>query len=222
MRLLKNRTQNNKLRAIAMLLVMCCLCCAMLSYRVANAHCSSYIFLAWNLLLAIIPLGIAYYLYSYDQRYPGRYFLIIALALLWLLFLPNAPYIITDFVHLRTRPNIPLWYDVMLLFAFSVTGLIAGLISLYFIHEVVELLVNKLTGWLFIGLATVLCGFGVYLGRVVRFNSWDLFTNTWHLLKISILKTGDKTAMGMTLIVALFMLFSYSLFYAIISIKNTK
>lgn len=222
MKLLHTIIQNNKLRAITMLLVMSCLCCIMLCIRMYFTHSIYFLFLVWNLFLAIVPLGIAYYLYKCYQRYRGRYFLLVALALLWLLFLPNAPYIITDFVHLHSRPYIPLWFDVMLIFSFSITGLIAGLISLYFIHEVVELLINKITGWIFIGITTFLCGYGVYLGRVLRCNSWDLFTNTGQLLKIAILKTSDKTAIGMTLIVALFMLFTYSLFYSIISIRKTE
>jgi uncharacterized membrane protein len=101
---------------------------------------------------------------------------------LWLLFLPNAPYIVTDFLHLKHKPPVPLWFDLVLLFSFAGTGLLLGLLSL---HNMQQALTARLSArwaqWL-IGGAIALSGFGIWLGRFQRWNSWDIFTRPDALL----------------------------------------
>ncbi len=128
-----------------------------------------YTFLVWNLFLAAVPLGVACWLSYVRQRMVG-------LGLLggWLLFFPNAPYVFTDFIHLSPYGRAPLWFDVLLLASFALTALWLGLVSLHLVHEWIERHVSPLAGWAVVLLACPLAGFGVYLGRFGRWNSWDL------------------------------------------------
>ena len=94
---------------------------------------------------------------------------------MWLAFFPNAPYILTDFLHLGSMGDIvPGWYDVLLLYWFAWTGLILGIVSLYLMQEIVTRGLGTAAGWVFVVVAAGLGSFGIYLGRFLRWNSWDL------------------------------------------------
>jgi uncharacterized membrane protein len=94
-----------------------------------------------------------------------------------LLFFPNAPYIITDIIHLSFRHGVPLWYDAALLFIAALTGLWIGCISLLQMEDIWRQRYPKINSALFIIGVLLLSGFGIYLGRVLRFNSWDVLQN---------------------------------------------
>lgn len=131
----------------------------------------SYWFLAWNLFLAAIPYGLSLLMRRGQKRWIQG-----ILLFFWLMFLPNAPYIITDLLHLRPRPPIPLWYDAITIFSFAWTGLIFGYLSLIRVQQLfmerwrspIRLLI---TGGIFL-----LTGIGIYIGRFLRWNSWDMIT----------------------------------------------
>jgi uncharacterized membrane protein len=89
-------------RILALLSIFCAVCCLLLLLRIYHTHNFYYLFLAGNLLLALIPLVVAYYLYLCQQKYPGRYFLVLSMMMLWLLFFPNAPYIITEYFQQKS------------------------------------------------------------------------------------------------------------------------
>ncbi len=101
---------------------------------------------------------------------------------IWLAFLPNAPYILTDFLHLRSRPPIPLWYDIALLGSFAGTGLLMGYSSLADAQALVAHRYSAMHGWALAFTALLLSGFGIYLGRFLRWNRWDALTNPAGLL----------------------------------------
>jgi uncharacterized membrane protein len=132
----------------------------------------SYVFLAWNLFLAWIPFAISQKLTGVDNRWK-----ILFLFAVWLLFLPNAPYIITDFFHLRQRPPIPYWYDVLLLFSAALNGLMLGLASLLTVEKFLIYRYGNRISTLLIFCSFFLCSFGIYIGRYLRWNSWDIVTN---------------------------------------------
>src|SRR5262249_12277330 len=96
------------------------------------------------------------------------------LILLWLLFLPNAPYILTDFVHLSPSSRAPLWFDGAMISAFSWTGILLGFVSLYLVHVVTRDKLGSRAAWLGVGGVLTLVSAGVCLGRFLRWNSWDL------------------------------------------------
>jgi uncharacterized membrane protein len=158
--------------ALALLLVASALCCATEEARVVKTGDSFYRFLIWNLALAWIPLLLAACGYAAAAR--GRGWPVAALALAWILFFPNAPYMLTDFVHLgSSETGAPLWYDALMIASFAWTALLLGLASLYLMQIVVERYVRPLWSWTLVAVALLLSSFGVYLGRFNRFNSWD-------------------------------------------------
>ena len=131
-----------------------------------------YVFLAWNLFLAWIPFALSQKLIITTNRW--KIFFLIAL---WLLFLPNAPYIITDFLHLKQRPPIPYWFDILLLFSAALNGLLLGLLSLLAVEKfLANRYGNRISG-LIILCSFFLCSFGIYIGRYLRWNSWDIIMN---------------------------------------------
>lgn len=97
--------------------------------RVWRSHSLLYISLIWNLLLAWIPYAVSL-LATGKKRWFSHPAIFYTGSLIWLLFFPNAPYIITDLFHLEQRPGIPLWFDLLLIFSFAWNGLIFGYLSL--------------------------------------------------------------------------------------------
>ncbi len=151
------------------------LCVALLELRERYPGGFEYGFLTWNLFLAWIPFVLALALYDRDRRGHGGVVLL-PLAAAWLLFLPNAPYIVTDFVHVGRIGGAPLWYDAGMIAAFAVTGLVLGLASVLLVQAVVQRRFGTLVGWVMLLPVFLLCSAGIYLGRVHRFNSWDALT----------------------------------------------
>jgi len=134
-----------------------------------------FLFLAWNLALAWIPLLISHYL----SQKPRSKWIVSISVFCWLLFFPNAPYLITDFVHLQVRTGIPLWYDILLLFTYAILGLALGIRSLEQLRQYLHHHWGHRLAHLLVGTTLLLSGLGIYLGRVLRWNSWDAIVNPW-------------------------------------------
>jgi uncharacterized membrane protein len=96
--------------------------------------------------------------------------------------LPNAPYIITDFLHVSPQAGVPMWFDVLLVMSFAWNGMMLGFLSLFLVHDVVRRRRGRLTGWVVSIGALLLAAFGIYLGRFGRWNSWDLLARPHELL----------------------------------------
>ncbi len=130
--------------------------------------------LLWNLFLAALPLVWS----SIFQRAITRKRWIGASVtfVLWILFLPNAPYLLTDLIHLEPKPNIPEWYILAMLLSCAATGTLIGYVSLMDVHATIERRFGFTAGWLLALASLMLCGFGIYLGRFLRWNSWDALT----------------------------------------------
>jgi uncharacterized membrane protein len=150
------------------------LACAILAARIARVERLSFIFMVWNLLLAWIPYLLSLWAARMQRRRPGAWWLLLPIGLLWLLFFPNAPYIVTDFLHLRERPPVPLWYDLGLLAAFAWSGFFLAVASLQVMQRLVRRIAGSAASWLFVVCTVGLSGIGVYLGRFERWNSWDI------------------------------------------------
>jgi uncharacterized membrane protein len=156
------------------LLLTSALACGILAARVLRVHQLSYAFLVWNLVLAWTPYWLSLWANANQRRHQRDWWRLLAPGALWLLFFPNAPYIVTDLVHLRERPPVPLWFDIGLLTAFMLSGCFLAVVSLHIMQTVVRRLAGGPASWLFAGLAVGLSGLGVYLGRVQGWNSWDI------------------------------------------------
>jgi uncharacterized membrane protein len=145
-----------------------------LAVRVLRTQQGSFVFLVWNLFLAWVPYGWSLCAASIQRRYPRDWWRLLGPGALWLLFFPNALYLVTDFVHLYKRPPVPLWYDIGLLAAFAWSGCFLAVISLQTMQRLVRKHCGGAISWLFVGACIGLSGLGVYLGRFERWNSWDL------------------------------------------------
>jgi uncharacterized membrane protein len=159
------------------------LCMALFRIRIMLSDTTEYAFLIWNLFLAWIPLGMAYMVSFAKKR---RYVLITVpfAAALWLLFFPNAPYILTDLQHLgRPHAGMPIWFDMLLINWFAWTGLLLGVFSLFMMHDIVRRILGRITGWVFVITVSALGGLGIYMGRFLRWNSWDLLFRPLELLQ---------------------------------------
>jgi len=156
--------------AIVALLAVSALCVATVEIRTHETGDAYYRFLVWNLILAWVPLVLAMGAYGRARRHVD---LTVAVLLVpWLLFFPNAPYLLTDFIHLGEGPA-PLWYDALMLSAFAWTGLLLGFGSLYLVQMILRRAFGTVVAWLGVVVALSLGSIGVYVGRFIRFNSWD-------------------------------------------------
>ncbi len=147
---------------------------ALIAFRIVYTHTSFHIAIAWNLFLAWIPL-VAALIAANRARTGGFAPGFVAAVAIWLIFLPNAPYMITDLKYAGYSNDVPVLYDVLLLAAAAWTGLVLGLASLLLIHAIARRLIGSIKAWLLVVAVLALCSFGIYLGRVQRVNSWDVF-----------------------------------------------
>lgn len=131
--------------------------------------------MVWNLILAWLPWLFAVPMALVPSRVGQAWRLLPSFGA-WLLFLPNAPYMVTDVLHVRHTQAAPVWFDAVMLFAFAWTGCLLGFSSLKIVHARIESWLGRAAGWIFVGGAAVLTGFGIYLGRFLRWNSWDIVT----------------------------------------------
>ncbi len=136
-----------------------------------------YYFLVWNLFLAWIPLSISFLLNCFKKQFIKSHWLKLIFLPLWLLFFPNSLYLVTDFLHLTPKPPVPLWFDMLLLLSFSWAGLLVGFVSLKSIQKLLSACYGKTWAWICTFLILFLSSFGIYLGRFLRWNSWDIFFN---------------------------------------------
>ncbi len=148
---------------------------ALFRIRTLLSGSEDYTFLIWNLFLAWIPLGMAYAASSFAKKRKYLFIVMPLAAFLWLVFFPNAPYILTDLQHLsHPRQNIPVWFDMLLINWFAWTGLLLGVFSLFMMHDIVRRAFGRITGWFFVLSVGLLSGLGIYIGRFLRWNSWDI------------------------------------------------
>jgi uncharacterized membrane protein len=183
----------------------------LIAVRVERTGSGYYKFLIWNLFLACIPLVASTGLRVVRQlQFPLM--LQAALLGLWLLFLPNAPYILTDLLHLRERPPVPPWYDLALLLSFAGTGVLLGYLSLVDIQELVARSAGRIIGWMVALSSLLLSGFAIYLGRFLGWNSWDPLVRPTILLEIAegVLNPGaHRRILAIALIYGIILSFGY-------------
>lgn len=153
-------------------------CFLIFLFRIVYSGSLHYIFMPWNLFLGFLPLLFTRLIMHYKSIRDSRIMLVLMVGL-WLLFFPNAPYMLTDLFHLSSRSTMPMWYDLFFVLSFAWTGLLAGFISL---ADIEKLMIQRrripasaipyLSGTLLL-----IASFGIYLGRYLRWNSWDVFVN---------------------------------------------
>src|SRR5690348_7557361 len=155
---------------------------ALVAARVWRSHSTLYISFTWNLFLAWVPFFISQTVTRWDKLFSNN-LLFLAALLLWLLFFPNAPYILTDLFHLEKKQNIPLWYDLLLILSFAWNGLVIGYISLMQMELQMRKRLNRKIAYIFVLAVLCISAYGVFLGRYLRWNSWDVFTDPFSMVE---------------------------------------
>lgn len=167
---------------IASVMLACLISLALLAGRIFSSDSLRYIFLVWNLVLAVIPLLVAWWLSERLKTLSWFGWPQVVLSILYLGFLPNTFYLITDFVHLRPTDDVGLYFDVVLLAGFMLNGIVLGFGSVYLIHKQLLRRLNAHTALGIIAVVFFLASFATYLGRFTRFNTWDILLRPAGLL----------------------------------------
>lgn len=175
-------TNSQVLRPVLALTFASAIACALLGARIFLSGAWRQLYLPLNLFLAWLPFVFAWRAARVDTESRAGRWRFRACALAWLLLFPNAPYILTDLWHLPPNSHHRFWGDLVLILLFALNGLVLGFLSLYLMQTVVARRFGWVTGWLFAVAASALSGFGVYIGRFLRWNSWDVFLNPIGLL----------------------------------------
>lgn len=208
----------NALLVFAALIFASGACVALSIARVIRTGYIGPLYLVWNLMLAWVPFIYAYA--AYRLRFSNKQHKVAIgigvglCTLIWLLFLPNAPYIMTDLIHLQVEGNSIYWYDLLMLLWYAWTGFLLGIVSLYLMQQVVAASFGKALGWVFAVVALSLASYGVYLGRFLRWNSWDVVSNPLTLLRDIYLQFRHPIANfqvhAFWIILAVFLIFVYT------------
>ncbi|WP_228461090.1 DUF1361 domain-containing protein [Chryseobacterium defluvii] len=193
-----------------LLLLMTLFCFSLSVVRYYVSETKVFFFLNWNLFLAWIPLIITSLAMVFNIK--SRILLMLMITV-WILFFPNSPYILTDLFHLRIRSRIPVWYDLIVILSYAWTGLICGFISLNDIERMLSAYFKKPVISVIVVFFLFLSSFGVYLGRFLRWNSWDILNNPFGLFNDIVVRfiyplEYTKT-WGVTLLMGIMLNFMY-------------
>ncbi|WP_159887255.1 DUF1361 domain-containing protein [Paenibacillus puerhi] len=181
-----------------------------------------YDFLLWNLFLAWIPYilsSAALLLYNRLYRFPV--ILLTLLAAVWILFLPNAPYIITDLIHLTIlKDNYSAegwytffyWFDFLIILLIAWNGLLLGFVSMYHWHFILRERLGSLLSWFFVAAVSLLSAYGILLGREYRLNSWDVLADP-EKLRLSLLDSLEAQALAFCGLFGLLIFAVYAMMY---------
>lgn len=168
----------NRFKTFSLLSVSMLFSIVLLMIRMKITHSFFYLFLVWNLFLAVIPYIITCYLMNLSKT---NKISLVLWFLVWLLFLPNAPYIITDLMHLRLSKGSFLWLDILVVTSFALNGVLLFYLSILDMGQVLKPYFKKSTMGYTTTIICFLSGFGIYLGRFLRYNSWEILSNPKYL-----------------------------------------
>jgi uncharacterized membrane protein len=174
------RTEIDRLLSLSMLFSF-----LLVVVRVSHTGRLTFLFLVWNLFLAYVPYVITASMKSYPSRMKSR-LLRLPLLLVWLLFIPNSFYILTDLFHLVDRyqdGGMPQWFDLALLLSFAWNGLLLGVLSVWQMGRYLGVTSSLRKEIIFIYPVMWLSALGVYIGRYLRYNSWDILTDPFQLMR---------------------------------------
>ncbi len=154
----------------------------LLSARMIVSSSTKFWFLSWNLFLAWIPLGFAYWLYVRTKKKAIPDWKDTIIGFFWLGFLPNSFYLISDLIHIQSSGEVSILYDTAMMISFVLNGLLLGYISLFIVHRILAKYSTEKFAYFIAQFVLLLCSFAIYLGRYLRWNTWDVFVNPAGLL----------------------------------------
>lgn len=176
-------------------------------------------FLMWNLFLAWIPFLCALLMVAFYRARAAAWLYVVPFSL-WLLFFPNAAYLVTDLYNLHQFPNVPLWYDIAFFATMAWTGLLLAVAALFIVQRMVKQSYGWVASWLVVLLAVGLNGVGIYLGRFLRWNSWDVVTDPIAVMQDAITPFLHPIAYRQP--VAIIIVFSAILLVAYVSVLSMQ
>ena len=199
-------------------------CVALVTARVIWTGNLQYAFLVWNLFLAWLPLAFALLAGDAHRAGSGSKWRFRCLAIAWLLFFPNAPYIFTDLIHLTRDFYSRFWVDLVLILAFALTGWLVGFVSLFLMQMLVRRVLGQIASWLFIAIVAGLSGFGIYLGRFLHFNTWDVLLQPLALCRgignWAANPLAHSTSYAFPILFAAFLFITYVMLYALTHLRH--
>ncbi|MGC5325474.1 DUF1361 domain-containing protein [Brevibacillus sp. SYSU BS000544] len=215
------QTNSQLVKLILALLFASCICGGMAYFRVYQEQSTIYLWLIRpNLVLAWIPLFFAvliHLIWTVKKRISWS---MILLAVPWLLFLPNAPYIVTDLVHLTyLKGDISVYFDLMLNFLTAFTALFIGFLSIYLLQKIIQAKFQSFTSWIFVLMILFLCSIGVFLGRFLRWNSWDIVSDFSNIIIDSLRVMSQMPSLFFLAIFTVFLIGTYAVFYCSVRLK---
>jgi uncharacterized membrane protein len=176
-----------------------------------------------NLCLAWVPLVFSVCVRLWWDRNRRLNAGMVILLALWLLFLPNAPYVTTDLVHLTyLKSNMPIHYDVLLNGFTAITALLAGFLSIFLVHEMMIAKLRSAISWIQIMILLLLCSIGVFLGRFLRWNSWDIFQKPVAIIQDSLALIEQRDSLLFIGTFMLYMSFLYVIFYFCVQLRANE
>jgi uncharacterized membrane protein len=191
-------------------------CLALIAVRFFKTEHYSFLFLFWNLFLAWLPVFFIKRIKAGQDKYKRFAFLSLSI-----LFLPNAPYILTDLFHLKKNLIAPLWFDLVLILSFAILGLIYFIMSFELILDEIKQTFHKSVNLIAKPLLLLASGYGIYLGRYLRFNSWNVVSDPLHLAGGMFNSVFNLSHLKETLSVTItFTVFLYLIFEIYLSFKN--
>lgn len=210
--MLKLLKETNRVKESLFLGVLTLFCVSLSIFRYTYTDTLHFIFLNWNLFLAFVPWLLTS-LISIHPVLKQSTISVIPLMACWLLFFPNAPYILTDLFHLKDRSSMPAWFDLMLILTYAWTGLLAGFMSLWDLERMLSGVIKKQYRTGLIIFLFFLSGFGIYIGRFLRWNSWDVIHKPFHIIEDIAERVSDPLGhprtWGVTIFMGLFLCVLY-------------
>lgn len=185
---------------------------ALVMARIAYTGKLTFLSLIWNLFLAWLPYMVSTWLQKRNIVYANPLKFIV-IGFVWLLFIPNSFYIMTDLFHLGEYNNVPNWFDLAMIISFAWDGLLLGVLSVRQMEKMTQQFLPGMRELFFIYPIMWLNALGIYIGRYPRFNSWDIITNpiglSAYLLRMVCHPIQYKYAWGMVACFSVFMTLVY-------------
>jgi uncharacterized membrane protein len=206
--LFKLLREAKRLHETVFMMTLSALCAGSSVFRCFYTGTRFLLFLNWNLFLAFIPWALTSLTVVFPRIQKSKIIIFFLLGT-WLVFFPNAPYILTDLFYLRRRSSMPIWYDMLMIVFFAWTGLLFGFLSLWDIERIMGKGVHRVIIIIVSTLFLFIASFGVYIGRYLRWNSWDIlmapFEVIYDIRDRVVNPLAHRTTWGMTLFMGLFL-----------------
>jgi uncharacterized membrane protein len=211
---------------IIALTIASAVCVTLVAARVLLSRNFHYTFLIWNLILAWLPLVFSLLACEYYRKRSARSWHFMCAFACWLLFLPNAPYIFTDVIHLVRGHRGHFWVDLFLILSCAVTGLVLGFVSLFLMQNLIVKGMGRFVGWIFIATIAGLSGIGIFIGRFLRLNSWDVVLKPWALplgmVDLLAHPRGHMRSLALAALFGLFLFIAYLMLYALTHLRISQ